>query len=121
MLLPGTSVSSVAHVDDGTFLYTTFDHATKENSIFSTSFAQPIWDRGSQEMNHHLADSVPFTREQMNQCPQLAAPLRKHYFDRITVPGRFAPVTIQSALEDEGFFDANFSLKENLNRAIERS
>jgi len=39
----------------------------------------------------------------------------------MTAPGRFTPLTIQAALTDVRQFDQNFSIKENLIRAIERS
>ena len=52
--------------------------------------------------------------------PELEQALRRHYFERITVPGRFTPESIQALLQDMRRFDSNFSIKENLMRAIER-
>lgn len=49
---PDMVISSITACDDGSFLYTTFNSQSRETSIFSTSCAQPIWDRGSQEMRH---------------------------------------------------------------------
>ena len=48
----GMVISSISACDDSAFLYTTFNPQSKETSIFSTSSAQPIWDRGSQELKH---------------------------------------------------------------------
>ena len=52
VLTPGLTISSIAACEDSAFLYTTFNPQTRETSIFSTSSAQPIWDRGSQELKH---------------------------------------------------------------------
>ena len=44
---PGMVITSITACENSAFLYTTFEPQTRETSIFSTSCAQPIWDRGS--------------------------------------------------------------------------
>ena len=44
---PGMIISSITAGGQSAFLYTTLNPVTRETSIFSTSSAQPIWDRGS--------------------------------------------------------------------------
>ena len=92
----GVSISSLTPSDDSSFLYTTFHQVSRETSIFSTSVAQPIWDRGSQEVEHKIADRVPIPIEILKNSgnPELEQALRRHYFERITVPGRFTPESI---------------------------
>lgn len=58
---PGMVISSITACENSAFLYTTFDPQTRETSVFSTSCAQPIWDRGSQELKQQLADKVPLS------------------------------------------------------------
>ena len=72
----GVAISSIAACADSSFLYTTYDAKTYETSIFSTSLAQPIWDRGSQELKHQLADKVPIPVETLKSTPQLWPALR---------------------------------------------
>lgn len=52
LMARNVSITNVSACQNSSFLYTTFNLNTRETSIFSTSSAQPIWDRGSQEVKH---------------------------------------------------------------------
>ena len=71
-------------------------------------------------MKEQVADQIPVSVEMLKQTPQLVPLLKNTYFSRMTVPGRFTPASIQAVLVDANLFDYNFSIKENLERAIER-
>ena len=54
----------------------------------------------------------------VKKTPQLWGAIKKHYFERITAANRFAPTTLHAVLAGDHLFDQNFSIKENLEKAI---
>ena len=46
---------------------------------------------------------------------------KQHYLGRITAYNRFTQAALETQLAEENLFDRNFSIKENIERTVQRA